>query len=145
MKKGFMLLLSCLLVWACEANVVDLNETGVIEGLVSIGPLCGNISIEKQDKSSNPCGFSDEQLNEIYSKYQVLVDGVVKGNSVTQRLVLSKSGAFTFKVPVGNFKVKIIMPDGKLYQEDGKISEKEVIVYKNMVTKVDIYVNTGIK
>lgn len=143
MKKGFLLLLSCLLVWACEANIVEVNETGTIEGSVTIGPLCGNISTVKQ--SSNPCGFSDEQINAIYSKYQVLVDGVVKGNSITQRLTLAQSGTFTFKVPIGSFKVKIIMPDGRFYQEEGKVSEKEVIVNKNMVTKVEIYVNTGIK
>lgn len=144
--KNVMLILSFVtLFFGCE-NVSVLPDTGTVEGKVTIGPLCGNIPIVTN--TSNPCGFSDEQIDQIYSKYKVSINGVVSGKIVTKEYVLNKVGVFTFEVPVGAYKIEVILPDGSANQT-GLIPQnnlkKDIIISKNQVIKIDFEVNTGIR
>jgi hypothetical protein len=141
-----MLILSFLfLMFGCE-GVAVLPDTGTVEGKVSIGPLCGIVPAVVNN--SNPCGFSDDQLNQIYSKYKVAISGMVDGKSITKEFVLNKTGIFSFEVPTGSYKVEVILPDGSVNQ-NGLMSandlKKDVTVSKNQVTKVDLEVSTGIR
>jgi hypothetical protein len=130
----------------CESLAVEPTETGSIEGKVSIGPLCGNIPIASNN--SNPCGWTDEQINGFYSKYKVAVSGVVNGKTISNEFVLNKTGKFSFEVPVGSYKVEVITPEGSQSSTlsgnlDSRI--KSVSVMKNQITVVDLIVDTGIK
>jgi hypothetical protein len=144
--KNIMLIISLLaFLFACENVAVAPVDMATIEGTVSIGPLCGNIPAVVNN--SNPCGFSDEQIDQIYAKYKVVVNGESNGKTVNKEYILNHTGKFTFEVPVGTYSVEVILPEGSAAQNalNPKSSlKKEMIVTKNQVVKVELQVNTGI-
>ncbi|CAH0994181.1 hypothetical protein EMA8858_00289 [Emticicia aquatica] len=144
--KNLMLIISFLiLLFACENTSVELNDVATIEGKVTIGPLCGNVPIIANN--SNPCGFSDDQMNLVYSKYKVDLSGQVDGKTITKEVVLNKTGVFTFEVPVGTYKVEVILPEGgssNQFNAQGSLT-KQVSLVKNQTSKVEINVDTGIR
>lgn len=112
-----------------------------------ISPICGNISIGQ--KGSNPCGFTDAQMDAVYSKYKVAMKGELSRKMISNELALNRTGAFSFEVPVGNYKVEGILPEGATNQTllfgNTNGSSKEVSVLKNQATKIDLFVDTGIR
>jgi hypothetical protein len=145
--KNIMLIISLLsLLFACENVEVAPVDMATIEGTVTIGPLCGNIPAIVYN--SNPCGFSDEQIDQIYAKYKVTVNGMSDGKAVNKEYVLNRTGKFTFEVPVGTYSVEVILPEGGSAAQNtlnpASSLKKELTVTKNQVVKIDIMVNTGI-
>ncbi len=139
-----MLILSFLmLIFGCEKVAVE-PEIGIIEGKVIISPLCGNIPAETNN--SNPCGFTDEQLNQIYSKYQVLITG--SNGKEMAKIVLNKTGLFAVELPVGTYRVEVLLPAGTTLPNNTLTTnslKKTITVLKNQVTKLEIMVDTGIR
>ncbi len=148
MKNSVIIISLMLLFFGCENSEITSEEIGFVEGKVSIGPLCGNIAINGNN-SSNPCGLTDEQMNAIYSKYKVGIKGEVKGIMISKEFVLNRTGVFTFEVPVGIYKVEVILPveanNQSLVLGNSINSVKVVSVIKNQVTKIELSVDTGIK
>jgi hypothetical protein len=102
-----------LILLGCEsANVTP--SMGTIEGTVTIGPLCGNVTAESE--SSNPCGFANEQLDTIYSKYKVEIKDASSGKSFAKPETLNQTGLFSFQVPVGSHNVGVTLSEGSMAQ-----------------------------
>jgi hypothetical protein len=140
MKNIMTFLAFIMMIVACENANVN-TEMGTISGTVTIGPLCGNI--QNNPNTTNPCGFSDEQIDQIYAKYKVTLNGKVDGKTITNNVTLNKSGLFNFNVQVGTYKIEVVLPEGSKVINSNELV-KEVTVSKNEITKVDIKVDTGI-
>lgn len=136
-----------LTVLGCENNTVDPNRTGTVEGQVVIGPLCGNVTAESDN--SNPCGFSDDLLDDIYSKYKVEISSASSGKLVSKPVILDRTGLFSFEVPVGSYNVEVIRPEGSTTPTSpmNNINDvkKTVSVTEGETVKLILQVNTGIK
>lgn len=144
-----MLIISLLLIlFGCESGEV-LPDSGTIEGNVSIGPLCGTVPVSDLINSDNPCGFTNEQLDGIYGKYKVEISDANKGKTVAKSVILDHTGLFSFRVPVGSYDVKVVMPEGSAPQNtlmNGSSSVKEgLTVTKGEVVQLTFNVNTDIR
>lgn len=139
MKKLAILIVIALL--GCQA----VEPMATVEGKVSIGPLCGNIPIVGIDKnSSNPCGFSNEQMDNFYGQYAVIIKDA--SDAVINKKKLDRTGAFSFEVKAGTYVLDIeTATSGALISGDRASLQKRVTVEKNEVKSVEIYINTGIR
>lgn len=141
MKNIMLLFVAFLFLFGCENVAID---AGIVEGKVTIGPLCGNIPVETT--GTNPCGFTDEQMNQIYSKYKVAIYSESNPKTVLKEVVLDRTGDFSFEVPTGGYSVEVVLPQGSIAST--KVSgelKKTVSITKNKVTTIILNVNTGIQ
>ena len=142
------ILVSLLLsVAGCERSSVTPAETGIVEGQVVIGPLCGNIPVETDN--SNPCGFSDTLLDTIYSKYKVAIKVAGSNKTILKPVTLNHTGLFSFKVPVGFYEVEVIRPEGSAPQHilmnEVDYSKKTLAVAEGEVVKLTLEVSTDVR
>ncbi len=136
-----LLLVVFLSLFGCENVAV---EAGIVEGKLSIGPLCGNIPAVTT--GTNPCGFTDEQMDQVYSKYKVAIYSENNPKTALKEVVLNRTGAFSFEVPTGGYSVEVVLPQGSVaLTQLGSELKKTVSVTKNMVTTISLNVNTGIQ
>lgn len=141
MKNVMLLLVVFLSLFGCENVAV---EAGIVEGKLSIGPLCGNIPAVTT--GTNPCGFTDEQMDQVYSKYKVAIYSENNPKTALKEVVLNRTGAFSFEVPTGGYSVEVVLPQGSVaLTQLGSELKKTVSVTKNMVTTISLNVNTGIQ
>lgn len=143
--KNIMLIISFLmLIFSCENIAVEPTEMGKIEGKVTIAPLCGNIPAVTTN--NNPCGLSNEALDQIYAKYKVVITGDNNGKIVSNEKILDKTGLFSFDVPVGSYSLEVILPDGTM-KTNQPLNElkKTVNITKNQTEIINLNVNTGIQ
>lgn len=144
MKKFLFLIVSLFVFMGCENLTIE-PEVGTIQGLVTIGPLCGNVST--QANSTNPCGFTNEQLDAIYNKYTVEIKSAQTGKLIENSIILYRIGVFRVKVPVGAYIVEVIPPAGinvssSLMNEAFSL-KKGVNVLNDEVVKLSFNVNLG--
>lgn len=136
-----LLLVVFLFLFGCENVAV---EAGTVEGKLLIGPLCGNIPAVTT--GTNPCGFTDEQMDQVYSKYKVAIYSESNPKTALKEVVLNRTGAFSFEVPTGGYSVEVVLPQGSVaLTQMGSELKKTVNVTKNMVTIISLNVNTGIQ
>ena len=135
------ILVAFLFLLGCENVAID---AGIIEGKVTIGPLCGNIPVGIT--GNNPCGLTDEQMDQVYSKYKVAIYSESNRKTALKEVVLNRTGAFSFEVPTGGYSVEVVLPQGSgtSTQLDSEL-KKTVSVTKSMVTTISLNVNTGIQ
>lgn len=142
-----LIFVSLMLLFSCENIAVDTTELGVVEGRVTIGPLCGNIP--KVTNNSNPCGFSDEQINQFYSNYKVAIYSENAPKVAIKEVTLNRTGLFSFEVPTGAYSVEVILPAGSVPNNQptvlGNELKKIVSITKSKVTTISLSVNTGIQ
>ena len=140
MKNIMSLLVAFLFLFGCENVPID---AGIVEGKVTIGPLCGNIPA--MTPGTNPCGFTDEQMNQVYSKYKVAIYSVNSPKVVLKEVVLNRTGTFSFEVPTGGYSVEVLIPQGSAaITQLGSELKKTVSISKSKVTTISLNVNTGI-
>lgn len=136
-----LILVAFLFLFGCESVAV---EAGIVEGKVTIGPLCGNIPAGTT--GTNPCGFTDEQMDQIYSKYKVAIYSESNPKTALKEVVLNRTGSFSFEVPTGGYSVEVILPQGSVAATQmGSELKKTVSVTKSFVTTISLNVNTGIQ
>ena len=144
MKNIMLLLVALLFLFGCENVAID---AGIVEGKVTVGPLCGNIPAETT--GTNPCGFSDEQINQIYSNYKVAIYSENAPKVAIKEVTLNKTGSFSFQVPTGAYSVEVILPAGSMLNNQptllGNELKKTVSITKSQVTTISLSVNTGIQ
>lgn len=147
MRNVMLILVSLMFLFSCENIAIDATELGVVEGRVTIGPLCGNIPTVTNN--SNPCGFSDEQINQFYSNYKVAIYSENAPKIAIKEVTLNKTGLFSFEVPTGAYSVEVILPAGSMPNNQptllGNELKKTVSITKNKVTTISLSVNTGIQ
>jgi hypothetical protein len=136
MKKISVLILLTLI----GCSVTDVKPTGILEGKVIIGPLCG---YSTDPNGVNPCGLSNEELDGIYSAYTVVASSET-GNSIVLRKKLDRTGIFSFETAVGNYLVKLesSLPNALVFSDKESI-EKSVSVSVDQRVSIELIVNTG--
>jgi hypothetical protein len=141
MKNLMSLLVAFLFLFSCENVPID---AGIVEGKVTIGPLCGNIPVGTT--GTNPCGFTDDQMDQVYSKYKVAIYSVNSPKVVLKEVVLNRTGTFSFEVPTGGYSVEVLIPQGSAANTQlGSELKKMVSISKSKVTTISLNVNTGIQ
>lgn len=132
------------LLFACDNLAVEPIDMATIEGTVSIGPLCGAIMADAPP--NNPCGLSNESLDQIYSKYKVVITGNNNSKTINKEIVLNRTGKFTFEVPVGYYSLEVILPDGATQNifNTKESLKRSLNVNKGQILSVEIFVDTGI-
>ena len=112
----------------------EIEPMAILEGQVKIGPLCGNIPIVNIDKNSNPCGFSDEQMDNFYGQYEVVIRNA--SDAIVNRKKLDRTGAFSFKVKAGIYLLDIeALSSGALISGDKTAIQKRVTLEENDIKK----------
>jgi hypothetical protein len=130
----------------CEQ--LDINALGIIKGKLTVGPLCGTVPGGIDPNRDNPCGLSDAELNAIFSEYKVVVSPTKNTEKVTtQEKVLDKTGAFSFEIPSGEYKVQVLKKDGSaiLAASEKNILTKTITLSQNQVVEVSLFVEKNIK
>lgn len=141
MKNIMLILVAFLFLFGCESVAID---AGIVEGKVTVGPLCGNIPAGTT--GTNPCGFTDEQMDQVYSKYKVAIYSESSPKTALKEVILNRTGAFSFEVPTGGYSVEVVLPQGSVASTQlGSELKKTVSVTKSMVTTISLNVNTGIQ
>jgi hypothetical protein len=141
MKNIMLLLVVFLSLFGCENVPID---AGIVEGKVTIGPLCGNMPAGTT--GNNPCGFTDEQMDQVYSKYKVAIYSESSPKAALKEVVLNRTGAFSFEVPTGGYSVEVEIPQGSAPSTQlGSELKKTVSISKSKVTTISLNVNTGIQ
>ena len=141
MKNLMSLLVAFLFLFSCENVPID---AGIVEGKVTIGPLCGNIPVGTT--GTNPCGFTDDQMDQVYSKYKVAIYSVNSPKVVLKEVVLNRTGTFSFEVPTGGYSVEVLIPQGSAANTQlGSELKKMVSISKSKITTISLNVNTGIQ
>lgn len=120
---------------------VDVKPSGIVEGKVSIGPLCG--FPPNPSNSSNPCGLTNEELDSIYGAYTVVLISE-NGNLPSLRKKLDRTGFFLFEVEEGNYNIKLesSVQDALIFSAKASI-EKTVKVSSKQPVYIELSVNTG--
>jgi hypothetical protein len=127
-------------------SMVDLVPSSVIEGKVSIGPLCGNIPVGESglSKDGNPCGLSNQAMDEIYGKYSV----VLKTNKdiIVAQKKLDRTGSFSFQVTEGAYRLAVdSQVTGLLSVSQKEQLQKTISISKNANQSVIFTIDTGIR
>lgn len=120
---------------------VDVTPVGILEGKVTIGPLCGFPT--DPNNSINPCGLSNTELDAIYGQYFVVLSNE---NGVTSplRKKLDRTGLFSFEVEEGNYNIKLetSVQDGLKFSAKAS-TEKTVKISSKQKVYVELDINTG--
>lgn len=118
---------------------VDVKPLGIVEGKVSIGPLCG---YALDPNSDNPCRLTNEELDRIYGEYTVVVSAENGGSILRKKL--DRTGAFLFEVEEGiyNIYLESSVPNALAFSAKTNI-EKTVKVSSQQRVFIELNVNTG--
>lgn len=125
--------------FACENEAVVADETGTFEAKVTVAPLC---PIQRID-DLNPCGLTDAQIDAIYKQYNISISSSENTKFQTLIIQLDRTGTFRRILPVGKYKVEVIMPVGAFPKTGSNFQEISII--KNEVKVVEFTINTGIR
>ena len=133
-----MYLFFMLILIGCTA--ADVRPLGIIEGKVSIGPLCG-YAIDPN--SDNPCRLTNEELDRIYGEYTVIISS--ENSYITPlRKKLNRTGVFLFDAEEGSYKVYLESAVQNALAFSVKTSiEKTVKVSRQQRVFVELNINTG--
>jgi hypothetical protein len=103
---------------------------GVLEGTVSIGPLC----------PVEPCQISPEQLAAVYAARKVIVYNADR-SSVIKELSLDQSGKYMTELPQGQYIVDI----NHVGIDRSAQVPTTVIIESGKTTTLDISIDTGLR
>jgi len=122
----------------------EVEPLATIEGKISVGPLCGNIPIIDLNKSGNPCGFSNEDMDRIYGQYTVVLKN--SSNVVTAQKILDRTGVFVFEVKEGTYMLNIeSLTQNVLLERNKEKYQQSITVAKNEKKMVTLNIDTGIR
>ncbi|MFN3488405.1 MAG: hypothetical protein ACK4YV_04700 [Emticicia sp.] len=139
MKLKLIIICLLYLVFGCESSEIATEEMGTFEVKVTVAPLC---PIQKID-DSNPCGLTDAQIDAIYKQYNVNISATENTKFQSLIVQLDRTGTFKRTLPVGKYKVEVIMPAGA-FPKTGSNSQ-EITIGKNETKVVEFFINTGIR
>ncbi len=122
----------------------EVAPLSTIEGKISIGPLCGAISVIDLNKNDNPCGLSNEDLDKIYGQYTVVLKN--SNNTIVAQKILDRTGVFTFEVKEGTYAFNIESQSQKTLLERNKEKyQQSITIAKNEKKTVTLNIETGIR
>lgn len=118
---------------------VDVKPLGIVEGKVSIGPLCG---YALDPNSDNPCRLTNEELDRIYGEYTVVVSAENGGSILRKKL--DRTGTFLFEVEEGIYNIYLESSVQNALAFSAKTNiEKTVKVSSQQRVFIELNVNTG--
>lgn len=126
--------------------MVDVAPSSVIEGKVSIGPICGNVPTgeTRLSKDGNPCGLSNEGMDEIYGKYSVVLK--TSSDVVVIHKKLDRTGSFSFSVNEGTYRLIVDSQVAGLLSVNQKNQlQKTISIAKNTTQSLIFTIDTGIR
>ena len=138
MQQRFVLILFALLalVAGCNGDPVinrnafsDIGATGVLEGKVTIGPIC---PVEGPGLDCDP----DPSL---YTSHRLLI---IKNDAVIQEVPLDGQGNFKTELVAGTYLVDFSPHDIGI---PGSFTPLEAIIESGKTTRLDIEIDTGIR
>jgi hypothetical protein len=146
MKTMFLITLLSFIFFNCEN--IEVSASAVIQGNVTIGPLCGTVPAGTEANRDNPCGLSDTEMNAIYGDYKVVLspgNSQIKGASSEK--ILDKTGKFSFQIPSGQYRIQILRKDGSevLPASEKNILSKTFSIAQNEVMEVSLHIEKNIK
>ena len=118
----------------------EVPENGILQGKVTIGPLC----------PVEPCNLPPEQIAKIYTSRKV----IIYEKDTKQKVVednLDKNGEYSFNLKSGSYIVDISDGDGNILPLDlgrpfwGSANPQEVEVKAGEKVVVDFDIDTGIR
>jgi hypothetical protein len=122
----------------------EIEPLATIEGKISVGPLCGTVSIIDINKNGNPCGLSNEELDKIYGQYTVVLKN--GSNAIVAQKTLDRTGVFVFEVKEGTYVLNIEFQGQNTYFERTKEQyQQSITVVKNEKKTVTMDIGTGIR
>lgn len=127
-------------------GMVDVEPSSVIEGKVTIGPLCGNVPVGETGlpKDGNPCGLSNEGMDEIYGKYSVILK--TTNDVIVAQKKLDRTGSFVFSVNEGTYRLVVdSQVAGLLSVTQKEQLQKTISITKNANQSVIFTIDTGIR
>lgn len=103
-------------------------EKGILQGHLTIGPLC----------PLEPCNISDEQKRQAYEsrKIQIYTNN---NNLIKETLADYKTGIYSLELQVGNYLVKVT--NGNL----NNFPPKQISIEAGKTLTLDLDVDTGIR
>lgn len=142
MKKiGFVILIALM-----GCSMVDVEPSSIIEGKVTIGPLCGNVPVGETglSKDGNPCGLSNEGMDEIYGKYLVVLK--TTNDLIVAQKKLDRTGNFTFSANEGTYRLIVdSQVTGLLSVTQKEHLQKTISITKNASQNIVFTIDTGIR
>ncbi|WP_394991959.1 hypothetical protein [Emticicia sp.] len=133
-----------ILITLVGCNVVEIPPKGIVEGKVTIEPLCGfaqdSVSLAK---GKNPCGMTNEEVNAIYGQYSIVLSNAGT-NSIPQRKKLDRTGLFSFEAQEGDYNLNLesSIPNAFMFSAKENI-EKSVKILSSKTLYYEFSVNTG--
>ena len=125
------ILYSILLLLALSACSLIPQETGILEGQVTIGPLMPAVQVGVPEPTPAP---------EVYAAREIVI---YKKNGTTEvtRLQIDATGWYRGELPVGTYVVDI----NRLGIDSADGLPKEITLTPNAVLRLDIDIDTGIR
>ncbi len=126
---------------SCGGTTVEPQST--IECKISIGPLCGTVTVEEASgsKNGNPCGFSDAKLDEIYGKYSVTLKD--SSNKLLKQSKLTHTGIVSFEVEEGTYTINV---ESSVSTIRGLGNQTQIFsIGKNEKKIIEMNIDTGIR
>ena len=127
-------------------SMVDVEPSSIIEGKVTVGPLCGNVPVGETglSKDGNPCGLSNEGMDEIYGKYSVVLKNT--NDVVVAQKKLDRTGTYSFLVNEGSYSLIVDSQVAGLLSVAQKAQlQKTFSITKNSKQSFDFNIDTGIR
>jgi hypothetical protein len=143
MKSLCLIFLAALI--GCSQQSVE--PTAEIAGKVTIGPLCGTIPADDEvdvSLNDNPCGLSDNQLDDIYNKYTVTV--TTSADKVIASQKLDHTGEYEFQVSFGEYILAVVPENPTLLTSFQKGELSELVTVSNGAPQYYLFnIDTGIR
>jgi hypothetical protein len=128
--KPYLLLILVFTIAACSATPTP-QETGLLEGHLTIGPLTPVVIIGQAEPTPAP---------EVYAAYPIVVYEP-DGKTEVARVTAGSEGNYRLVLPVGTYLVNT-QPEGIAFSKD---LPQEVTIQSGQVTRLDIDIDTGIR
>lgn len=128
--KPYFLLALVFIIAACSATPTP-QESGVLEGHVTIGPLSPVVIAGQPEPTPAP---------EVYAAYPIVIYEP-DGKTEVARVTAGADGNYRLVLPVGTYLVNT-QPEGIAFSKD---LPQEVTVLNGQVTRLDVDIDTGIR
>jgi len=128
--KPYFLLALAIFTTACSATPTS-QETGVLEGHLTIGPLSPVTIAGQAEPTPAP---------EVYAAYPIVIYEP-DGKTEVTRVTADADGNYRLVLPVGTYLVNT-QPEGIAFSKD---LPQEITILNGQVTRLDVDIDTGIR
>jgi hypothetical protein len=132
---------SVILIGGCVQNNITLSEYGILQGKVTIGPLC----------PVEPCKLPPEQVAQIYEARKIIIYEQATKLKIAE-VNLNQNGEYSLSLKPGSYIVDITDAEGNELSLDlskrpriGNVIPKEIELKAGDKVILDFDIDTGIR